>query len=328
LVNDKFYYDNLPVNWYMKLRLLPLLILVVFLTACQPVKTVPDWAGAPWGPFKLVDPPGITNPVLTAADVTDRAAQFVADPFLFHEEDSWYMFLEVFNQETGGDIGVATSPDGYHWKYDRIVLDEPFHLSYPYVFKADGVYYMIPESSQPQDVRVYKAVRFPYEWSYVATILNRHKYVDPSILYSNGRWWLFVSDTENSTLYLFSSKSITGGWEEHPMSPVIHNSSRDARPGGRVFVYDQDKIIRVAQSYGNVLSVRAYQVDVLTTKDFAEHEIMQSPVLKPGPNPEEWYAAGMHQFDPWWTGEKWIVVYDGRAMDDVYSIGIKDAVKP
>lgn len=313
---------------FMKIRLLLFLILFVALAACQPVTTVPDWADVPWGPFKLVDPQGITNPVLTAADVTDRDAQFVADPFLFHEKNSWYIFMEVFNQETGGDIGLATSSDGYHWKYDRIVMDEPFHLSYPYVFKANGVYYMIPETHQPQDVRVYKAENFPYDWRYVATILNQHKYVDPSILYNDGRWWLFVSDTENSTLFLFSSKSITGHWVEHPMSSIIQNSSRDARPGGRVFVYDGDKIIRVAQSYGDLMSVRAYQVDMLTSKEYAEHEIAESPLLIPGTNPEDWYAAGMHQLDPWWTGEKWIAVFDGRAMDDIYSIGIKDAVSP
>jgi hypothetical protein len=312
----------------MKVRYLTFVFLLVTLVACKPVETTPDWTAVPWGPFNLVDPKGITNPVLTAADVTDRDAQFVADPFLYHESNIWYMFLEVFDRQTGGDIAVATSPDGYKWKYDRIVLDEPFHLSYPYVFKADGDYYMIPESHQPEDVRVYKAENFPYDWRYVATILNRHKWVDPSILYRDGRWWLFVSDTENSTLFLFSSKSLTGHWEEHPMSPVIQNSSRDARPGGRVFVYDGDKIIRVAQSYGDVLSVRAYQVDVLTTKEYSEHEIAESPILEPGKNPEAWYAAGMHQFDPWWTGEKWIVVYDGRAMNDDYSIGIKDALSP
>ena len=312
----------------MKFKLLLLALWVMFLTSCKPVSVIPDWSNVPWGPYKLEDPQGITNPVLTAADVTDRDAQFVADPFLFHENDTWYMFLEVFTQGAGGDIGLAISSDGYHWKYDQIVLDESFHLSYPYVFKVNDEYYMIPETHQPMDVRVYKAENFPYNWRYVATILNQHKWVDPSILYHDGRWWLFVSDTENSTLFLFSSKSLIGKWVEHPMSPVIKNSSRDARPGGRVFVYDDDKIIRVAQSYGDRLSVRAYQVDVLDTKEYSEHEIVESPLLIPGANPEDWYAAGMHQFDPWWTGDKWIVVYDGRAMNDDYSIGIKDAVAP
>lgn len=307
----------------MKGKILTFIILMIILAACKPVQTIPDWTNVPWGPFKLADPPEITNPVLTAADVTDRDTQFVADPFLFHEKDQWYMFLEVFDRTTGGDIGLATSPDGLHWTYEQIVLDEPFHLSYPYVFKVGDTYYMIPETHQLSDVRIYKANRFPYEWTYVATILNRRKYVDPSIFYYQGRWWLFVGETEDTTLYLFSSTSLTGHWVEHPQSPVIQNDSLNARPGGRAFVYNGDKVIRIAQSFGDVLRVRAYQVDVLNTKQYVEHEIAESPLMEPGATPLDWYAAGMHQFDPWWVGEKWIVVYDGRAMNDDFSIGIK-----
>lgn len=312
----------------MHKKTLLLVILLFALSACKPPQTIPDWTDVPWGPFYLKDPPGITNPVLTASDVTDREAQFVADPFLFHEGDAWYMFLEVFDRKTGGDIGLATSSDGLHWTYDRIVLDEPFHMSYPYVFKVDNTYYMIPETHQPRDVRIYKAEQFPYQWTYVTTIMNLRQYVDPSIFYYNGRWWIFVGETDDTTLYLFSSKTLTGHWVEHPQSPVIQNDSVNARPGGRTFVYDGDKIIRIAQSFGDVMSVRAYQVDILNTQQYAEHEISESPLLEPGDNPQAWYAAGMHQFDPWWVGDHWIVVYDGRAMDDVFSIGIKIAEQP
>lgn len=260
-------------------------ILLALLSACKAPKIIPDWTDVPYGPFQLIDPPGITNPVLSAKDVTDRDAQFVADPFLFHEGNSWYMFMEVFDRSTGGDIGLASSPDGLHWTYDRIVLDEPFHLSYPYVFKVDNTYYMIPETHQLSDVRIYKAVKFPYKWSYVATILNRRKYVDPSIFFYKDRWWLFVGETEDKILYLFSSKTLTGHWVEHLQSPVIQNDNINARPGGRAFVFNGDKIIRIAQSFGDVLSVRAYQVDILNTKQYAEHEIPESPLIEPGKKP-------------------------------------------
>jgi hypothetical protein len=302
-----------------------LLFLFLLLSACKSAKLYPDWSSTTWGPFNLSDPPGINNPVLSAKDVTDRDAQFVADPFLFYEGDTWYMFLEVFDRQTGGDIAIATSSDGLTWTYDRIVLDEPFHLSYPYVFKVDDSYYMIPETHQLSDVRLYQATHFPYEWAYVSTLLAGRKYVDPSIFQFNGRWWMFIGETENTTLYLFSSRSLKGKWIEHPKSPVILNDSLSARPGGRVFIYDGDKIIRVAESFGDRLRVRAYQIDLLTTRKYEEHEIPESPLLEPGDQPEVWYEAGMHQFDPWWTGEKWLVVYDGRAMDDVFSIGIKHA---
>ena len=38
-----------------------------------------------------------------------------------------------------------------------IVLAEPFHLSYPYVFEWQGSHYMIPESGAAKSVRLYRA---------------------------------------------------------------------------------------------------------------------------------------------------------------------------
>ncbi|GAJ01293.1 unnamed protein product, partial [marine sediment metagenome] len=42
----------------------------------------------------------ITNPVLTANDVSDVPANLVADPFLVHNNDAWFMFFEVLNETT------------------------------------------------------------------------------------------------------------------------------------------------------------------------------------------------------------------------------------
>jgi hypothetical protein len=84
----------------------------------------------------LAPPETISNPVLTAKDITDVPADFVADPFMLHENGTWYMFFEVMNaRDRKGDIGLATSVDGLKWTYQQIVLSESFHLSYPYVFK-------------------------------------------------------------------------------------------------------------------------------------------------------------------------------------------------
>ena len=60
------------------------------------------------------------------------------------------MFIEVKNAETRhGEIALARSSDGVAWRYDSVVLREPFHLSYPHVFKTGGRYYMTPETLDP-----------------------------------------------------------------------------------------------------------------------------------------------------------------------------------
>jgi hypothetical protein len=295
----------------------------------NPVEFFPDWAIVPWGPFKLIDPPEITNPVLTAEDVTDRDAAYVADPFLFHENGLWYMLLEVYDLPAQkGEIGVASSSDGFHWKYERIVLDETFHLSYPYVFKVGSTYYMIPETFQLSEVRIYKAINFPYEWTYLTTIITGRQFVDPSVIYYEGRYWLFVSEPENKTLYLYSSDLLTENWVEHPQSPVIQDNTHQGRPGGRSFIYNGDQIIRISQNWGGGLKVRAFKVDILNTSQYAEHELPESPLLESGPEPKDWYAGGIHHLDPWWTGDYWLVAFDGRALDHSFRIGIKIAEGP
>lgn len=101
-------------------------------------------------PFNFFDPGNIGNPVLTYKDVEDVSADFVADPFMIRKDDTWYMFFEVMNKQTNqGDIGLAISSDGLNWTYKQIVLDELFHLSYPYVFKWKNEFYMISSGEWP-----------------------------------------------------------------------------------------------------------------------------------------------------------------------------------
>ena len=294
-----------------------------------PVTTNPDWHNVTTGPFTNLQPNSVvSNPIMTAGMVTDIPSTFVADPFLFHENNQWYLFFEVFDIGGKGHIGVSRSTDGYHWTYDRLVLTETFHLSYPYVFKANGHYYMIPETNQANSIRLYEAQNFPYDWNYVATLVSGRPFVDTSIFFHNGYWWMFTSTPSNTECYLYYSNNLTGGWVQHPLSPIVSGDASRARLGGRAFVYDTNKIIRTIQrddiTYGS--EVRIFQVDTLTTTSYAEHEIPESPILVAGPS--GWNSNGMHNFDPVWTGQDWIISADGINSSGFWSIGIYHAPGP
>ena len=147
--------------------------------------------------------------------------------------------------------------------------------------------------------------------------------MDPSIFRYNNTWWMFVSDTTNSNCYLYYSNSLTSGWIEHPLSPIVVGNASKARPGGRAFVYNNNLIMRTVQKcdvvYGE--KVRVFQVDTLTTTQYAEHEIPESPILSNSGS--GWNATGMHQFDPWWTGNHWNCGVDGKTGTvSVWSAGI------
>jgi len=262
-------------------------------------------------PYNLHPAEGIPGPVLTADHVTDADARSVADPFMVREGARWYMFFEVINRGTGqGDIALAVSDDGFEWSYRQIVLDEPFHLSYPYVFKWRGEYYMVPESFQANAVRLYRAREFPTRWEHVKDLV-RGILVDPSLCRFNDTWWLFVSTVKNNELRLYYARELTGQWREHPESPVVVGNANIARPGGRVLVLG-DRVIRLAQDddphYGN--AVRAFEIIRLTTTDYEEKEISDEPVLRG--SGRGWNAGGMHHADPHPDGKgRWIACVDG-----------------
>jgi hypothetical protein len=257
------------------------------------------------------------NPVLAAGNVTDVQASFVADPFLIYDNKTWHMFFEVFNASSDqGDIGLATSKDEVNWKYEKIVLDEPFHLSYPYIFKWNESYYMIPESRRGAAIKLYKAEEFPEKWSFLGDMIVGD-YADPSIIFWDGKWWLFALKGQDE-LTLHYAENPTGPWIEHPKSPLIKGNAKILRPGGRLTVYGE-KIIRYAQGddpvYGTV--VRAFQIDEMTETDYKDHEITQSPILRPSGH--GWNSAGMHHIDPYRIDEnKWIACVDGKRREKAF----------
>jgi hypothetical protein len=303
------------------------LCLLVLAGCASDSGTIPDWTAVEFPPFNMSDPAEITNPVLTAADVTDRDADFLADPFLFFENGRWYMFFEIYAADPGyAEIALAMSDDGLHWTYDRVVLSPGYHHTYPYVLKYEDDYYMFPETYTAEEVRVYKAANFPYGWKHVSTIAEGRPFVDPTVFRYNDMWWMFVGST-NQDCYLYYSDELTSGWVEHRKNPIISNDLSKARPAGRAFVFDGGRIIRLGQKcdvmYGE--KVRAFEVDLLTKTEYIEHEIPESPILEA--DGTGWNAINMHQLDPWWDGEKWIIAVDANQGKKGYSIGIYTAEK-
>lgn len=264
-------------------------------------------------PFRLSPAPGVENPVLSARDVTDVPAEFVADPFMVQSGGEWHMFFEVLNaRRRNGEIGHATSPDGLRWTYGGIVLAEPFHLSYPYVFEWQGSFFMIPESLEPGEIRLYRADPFPQRWSLVRWML-RARAADPSVCRHGGLWWLFFCPRPNQhdTLELYFAESLSGPWTRHPRSPVVQGDVHRARPGGRMLARN-GTVTRFAQDchprYGT--QVRAFEVSELTTRDYREEEHAASPIL--GPSGAGWNGMRMHHVDPHPAPQGgWIACVDG-----------------
>ncbi|TVY05649.1 glucosamine inositolphosphorylceramide transferase family protein [Paenibacillus cremeus] len=253
----------------------------------------------------------LDKPTLQASDVKDVPAEFVADPFIIVHENKYYMFFEVLNKASGrGEIGLAISNDGEEWMYEKIVMNEKHHLSYPQVFKFKDEIYMLPETEQTQGVLLYKATNFPFEWE-IACKLFSGRYVDPSIFEFDNKWWIFAG-SEGKNLHLFHSDSLEGPWVEHPQSPIITNNSSISRPGGRIIVQNGE-IYRYTQDgkdyYGK--ATRVFKIIKLTDSEYEEEE---AELILSGTNRDnDWRRDGMHHIDQVKIQDgQWLVAVDGH----------------
>lgn len=266
-------------------------------------------------PLALRPAPECSNPVLQADDVTDARAKFVADPFLVRHGERWCMFFEVLDQDRKlGSIAVAESDDGFRWSYIGIVLQEEFHLSYPFVFAWQGRHYMIPESLRADEVRVYCAESFPRRWSFAGSLI-KGRHADPSLHRGRRHWWLFTcpSSPRHDTMALFYAPSPLGPWRRHPRNPVVRDDPVTARPAGRPLVVD-GRILRFAQQctpdYGT--AVHAMEITSLSQRSYSERPRGENPIL--GPSSEEWNKGGMHHLDAHrLDSDLWLAAVDGRS---------------
>lgn len=104
-----------------------------------------------------------------------------ADPFLIEHNGRTYIFAEVFDYfKRRGRIGYTYIEDG-KWQPWKIVIDEPFHMSYPNVFKHKGNIYMIPETSADRTLRLYKAECFPEQWELIKILDHEVAFVDTTL---------------------------------------------------------------------------------------------------------------------------------------------------
>ncbi|CAH8379325.1 unnamed protein product [Eruca vesicaria subsp. sativa] len=265
----------------------------------KPIETVNVWRNesAAWP---------VANPVLTCASLTNSGfpSNFVADPFLYVQGDTLYLFFENKNPITlQGDIGVAESTDkGATWKPLGIALDEAWHLSFPFVFNYKGEIYMMPESNQIGELRLYRAVNFPLTWKLEKVILQK-PLVDSTIIHHQGNYWLFGSDhssfgaKKNGQLEIWYSHTPLGPWKPHKKNP-IYNGKRNvgARNGGRPFLHDGN-LYRVGQDCGENYGkrIRIFKIETLSKEEYREVQVsFDIEVSHKGKN--SWNGLRQHHF--------------------------------
>lgn len=216
-----------------------------------------------------------------------------ADPFLFAWNDKLYLFYESMKSGKKGIINMINTTDLKNWSKPINVLDETFHLSFPFVFEINGYIYMIPESEAADEIRLYKANNNITKFSYVKTLLKSNRtdsiffnYSDSHVVLYNGLYFLFTSVLYKWEYHLelyYTDDLLYKPLKKHPKSPICI-SNKYGRSGGCI-LNTNNGLLRVAQncahSYGANISL--LRITCLTPEDYAE-EAISDDIYNPSDN--------------------------------------------
>lgn len=89
---------------------------------------------------------------------------WIADPFIVEENGVLYAFYEMFDYFRGKGVIAYSIIDNYVASKPVIVIEEDYHLSFPFIWNENGKYYIMPESSAAKNLTIYEAKDFPGRW--------------------------------------------------------------------------------------------------------------------------------------------------------------------
>ncbi len=239
-----------------------------------------------------------SNPVMDASQISHRSAVGVADPFVRWDPDDglYHVLVESLDSNGLGDITHYTSPDLHSFTYDGQAFDNGgSHVSWPFVFKWDGTWYMVPATGD--EFAIYEQGASWTDWQKVETTLSRSSLGDVTPFYWNGRWY-FIARVSGTGVVLYYADStgdqFTGrSWSEHSASPILTETSDDAEgPCGRPIVRNGKSVDFPVQTETNPRGIRAFRITSLSTSSASVTELGSSPILRPQGN--GWDGSNVH----------------------------------
>ena len=238
---------------------------------------------------------------------------FHADPFGVWRDRRLHVFVETFSYRSYvGHIDVLTYDAALNLLGCETALREPWHLSYPFVFEADGETWLLPEAFQSGALTLYRARQFPHRWEAVCRIPLDGPAIDATPFRHRGRWWLFYTPSRDraarrSHLHVAFADRLTGPWHLHPGNPVRVDLA-GARPGGTPFVEDGVIVLPVQDcraTYGH--AVRTLHISVLDETAFVAADqdgVRAAPWMAP-------YTDGCHTL----AAAGPVTLFDVKRMD-------------
>jgi len=209
---------------------------------------------------------------------------FHADPFVVEHEGQVFLFFEDYNYLTrSASLACAELDSSCNVLQVRTIVQKPYHMSYPHVFVFDGCYYMIPETAAVNRVELYRAVKFPWEWTFEKVLLHEAKLHDATCVASDDKYWILAGGSStglpghHDQLHVFFAPTIFDSFTPHARNPVKTDLG-SARPAGAI-VKSGERLIRPAQDcsryYGCGLTFM--EIEVISESAYSERALASLP---------------------------------------------------
>ncbi len=232
-------------------------------------------------------------------EIKNPPGRFFADPFIIEEQNRKIIFVEdyFFKDNKGRISAIDISNDNE--EFLGIVLEEDFHLSFPFVFKENNKLYMVPECCNSNQIRLYECIEFPMKWKFKYTLMESVSAVDTIIIKKEDIWFLLTNicsaniQNYSSELHIFYSDELfSNNWTPIKQTNPVKFDSREARNGGIIF--DGDKIYRINQvqtpeTYG-------YSLKINLIKKLDKYSYVEETVEEIRPNFKK-NIVGTHHFN-------------------------------
>ena len=188
---------------------------------------------------------------------------WAADPFIILHNNKYYVFAELYNRLTYKGVikYCVLNENGEQISRWKKALCDKKHLSFPFVFKQNNIFYMMPESSKSCNLALYKALSFPKKWKKESVLIENDRVADSIFL-------------DNETLYTFDNysrprkaivyKSVNNEWVR-----TIEKEDPDIifRPAGKVFLRNGKAIVPLQDSSKGQYGENMYFASILCEKN-------------------------------------------------------------
>ena len=200
--------------------------------------------------------------------------RFFADPFLWYQDDDNYYILAeelCFFEEFGRIVLLTADKESFSLKRREIMIEEPFHLSFP--FCKEGDEWITPEAAKSKRCTQYRISKETHEILEKRVIADVG-IIDPIFVEYEGEQLMLGSNSKSPLEEVYGYRLTKEGLYSLAKDEPLCKGRECARNAGAIFEHN-GSLVRPVQicvsRYGEATAFR--KIDHLSLEDYQETEI-------------------------------------------------------